>query len=491
MSHITEDCLKIIINELQYDLSSLYSCILVNRQWCRIAILILWKNPSSLKGFSPSKLHNMILFLLPNTSKKFLSDNIPELSLTEISDNKPLFNYISFFTQISPDLINDLSNPLFYDDDNKGYNYVGVRYKTYLLDQEIYKLFINNCKGLKLFYCKTSHPLFKYQGATTCFSQLCTLKINLMFVPTGNLFDIIQICQNIKHLELKNCDKDIENLVDFINIQRNLQSLCIDFLYEDKISSFKFRSLNDIIMKKASTLKKFIVRPFTRLLSPKILTSLINLQHLELISNEKFVLILGGSTMNDWDEYISIVSFPNLQYLKIYFDTDLSITKDYILIEKSNGNILEINILKQNFHDPIYTKKLIITISKCCPKIKRLTINIEPENFEDLKEIFLNCTQLEMMCFSLDSEEHNGDKLLEIILNYSPETLRKYTFIEIENSIFTTEGLEKFFENWKKRKPPLIFDIINNPWSDKDNFTEHNKIIKKYFDEGVIKEYNI
>ncbi|CAB4396378.1 unnamed protein product [Rhizophagus irregularis] len=67
----------------------------------------------------------MILFLLPNTSKKFLSDNIPELSLTEISDNKPLFNYISFFTQISPDLINDLSNPLFYDDDNKGYNYVG------------------------------------------------------------------------------------------------------------------------------------------------------------------------------------------------------------------------------------------------------------------------------------------------------------------------------------------------------------------------------
>ncbi|CAB4396379.1 unnamed protein product [Rhizophagus irregularis] len=96
-----------------------------------------------------------------------------------------------------------------------------------------------------------------------------------------------------------------------------------------------------------------------------------------------------------------------------------------------------------------------------------------------------------MMCFSLDSEEHNGDKLLEIILNYSPETLRKYTFIEIENSIFTTEGLEKFFENWKKRKPPLIFDIINNPWSDKDNFTEHNKIIKKYFDEGVIKEYNI
>ncbi|CAB5185617.1 hypothetical protein RhiirA5_432810 [Rhizophagus irregularis] len=433
----------------------------------------------------------MIIFLLPKSSKKFLSDNIPELSLTEISDNKPLFNYISFFTQISPDLISGVSKALIYDDNKEYNNNVGERYKKYILNQEIYKLFINNCKGLKLFYWDTSHPLFKYQGATTCFSQLCTLKINLIFVTIGNLFDMIQICQNIKHLEVTNCNKNIEGLVDFINIQRNLQSLCIDFLAKEKLHFSIFRPLNDIIMKKASTLKKFTVRPFIRLLSPKILTSLINLQHLEIISDADFTLILGGSTMEVWDEYLSIASFPNLQYLEIYFNTDLFFTKDYMLIEKSNGNILEINIRREKLHDPIYTKILIITISKCCPKIKKLTINIEPENFEDLKEIFLNCTQLEMMSLSLDSEEHNGDKLLEIILDYSPETLREYSFFKKENSIFTTKGLEKFFENWKKSKSPLIFNIINDYYSNEENFTDNNKIIKKYFDEGVIKEYNI
>ncbi|RGB40641.1 hypothetical protein C1646_753079 [Rhizophagus diaphanus] len=492
MSHITEDCLKIIINELQCDLSSLYSCILVNRQWCRIAIPILWKNPSSLKGFSPSKLHNMIIFLLPNTSKKFLSDNIPELSLTEISNDKPLFNYISFFTQISPDLIDGVSKTLFFDG-NKRYNYnVGERYKKYLLDQEIYKLFINNCKGLKLFYCNTSHPLFKYQGASTCFSQLCTLQIDLIPVTTGNLFDMLQICQNIKNLEITNCDADIiKGLVDFINIQRNLQSLCIDFLFKGELNFKLFKPLSNIIMKKASTLIKFTVRPFIRLLSPEILTSMINLQYLQIISDEDFTLILGGSTMEVWDKYLSIASFPNLQYLEIYFNAKLYFTNDYMLIEKSNGNILEINIQKERVYDPIYTKKLIITISKYCPKIKRLTINIEPEIFEDLKEIFLNCTQLEMMCLSLDSEEHNGDKLLEIILDYSPETLREFSFIKEENSLFTTGGLEKFFENWKKSKSPLIFNITNVNCSYEENFTEHNKIIKKYFDEGVIKEYNI
>ncbi|EXX78409.1 hypothetical protein RirG_015240 [Rhizophagus irregularis DAOM 197198w] len=485
MLHIAEDCLQIIINELQYDLSSLYSCILVNRYWCRIAIPILWKNPSSLKGFSPSKLHNMIIFLLPKSSKKFLSDNIPEFSLTEIPYDKPLFNYISFFTQISPDLISSISQSLV---NSKGYNdekWIAEKYEKYVLEQEFYELFINNCKGLKLFYWNTSHPLFKYQGATTCFSQLCTLIINLMFLTIANLFDMTQICQNIKHLEVIECKGNIiVGLVNFIEIQRNLQSLSIDFFHEERSDIFEFIPLSSIIMKKASTLKKFIIRPFIGLLSPKILTSLINLQHLELINDMDFNMLFEGYTVEAWDEYLSITSFPNLEYLKIHDYYLPSFIKDYMLIEKSNGNILEINILKMKVHDPIYTKKLIITISKCCPKIKRFTIiNIEPENFEDLKEIFLNCTQLEMLAL-LDSKEHNGDKLLEIISDYSPETLCEYSF----NLIFTIEGLEIFFENWKKRKSPLILNIIKLRYN--GSFTEHDKIIKKYFDEGVIKEYN-
>jgi hypothetical protein len=492
MLHLTEDCLKIIINELQYDSLSLYSCILVNRHWCRIAIPILWKNPSSLKGFSLFKLYNMIIFILPKSSKKYLSDNIPELSLTETSD-KPLFNYISFFSQISPDLISNISHILvtngeeYYNEER-----FEERYKCYILEQEIYKLFINNCKNLKYFYWNTSHPLFNYQGATTYFSQLCSLKINLMFVTTGNLFDMTQICQNIEYLEVSNCDEDIIGLVNFIKIQRNLQSLCIDFLYREKLSCFRFSLLSNIIMKKASTIKKFIVKPFVKLISPKILTSLINLQHLELINEDEFARIYGVFTMKEWNKYLSKSSFPNLQYLKII---NLPSLKDYMLIEKSNGNILEINIYREccmheeRVHDPIYTNKLIMTISKCCPKIKRLTINIEPENLEDLKEIFLNCTQLEMMGFLLDSEEHNGDKLLEIISDYSPETLYECSFYRTENSIFTTEGLEKFFENWKKRKP-LIFNIIQDYNDNEESFIEHDKIIKKYFDEGVIKKYN-
>jgi hypothetical protein len=125
-------------------------------------------------------------------------------------------------------------------------------------------------------------------------------------------------------------------------------------------------------------------------LPPEFLPSLTNLQHLELINfYDDF-----GKRVGKWKEYLSIASFPNLQYLK----TDqLTSTMNYKLIEKSHKNISEIDILQ--VCDSIYnTKDLIILISKyCCLKIERLTINIEHENLKYIKEIFLNCTQLKMI----------------------------------------------------------------------------------------------
>src|SRR4051812_3803757 len=42
------DTLAIILNFLSTSKSSLYSCALVNRMWCRLSIPLLWSNPFSL-----------------------------------------------------------------------------------------------------------------------------------------------------------------------------------------------------------------------------------------------------------------------------------------------------------------------------------------------------------------------------------------------------------------------------------------------------------
>ncbi|GET64891.1 hypothetical protein GLOIN_2v1779083 [Rhizophagus irregularis DAOM 181602=DAOM 197198] len=81
-----------IIQYFRKDFSTLYSCILVNRLWCRLAIPLLWEDPFS----APTQNHHCI-----KTYFCFLSeDSKAKLNEYEINDNlilsNTLFNYPSF-----------------------------------------------------------------------------------------------------------------------------------------------------------------------------------------------------------------------------------------------------------------------------------------------------------------------------------------------------------------------------------------------------------
>jgi hypothetical protein len=85
-----------VIKYLQNDSSTLHSCILVNRLWCRLAIPLLWENPFSI----PTKNYNFIeiyLHNLNNDSKtklnEYLNDNLLPLNT--------LFNYPSFIKYLN------------------------------------------------------------------------------------------------------------------------------------------------------------------------------------------------------------------------------------------------------------------------------------------------------------------------------------------------------------------------------------------------------
>src|SRR5581483_10448743 len=112
--------------------------LLVNKEWCNIIVPILWKK-YSWDDESIKRYHNGLLYFLPSSSKNFLSDHNIEHPLKTLL-KFPLFNYISF-----------CMFPKFY--------YVGriTRFilegyedhdKRNLLEQEIYKLFVNQCKDI-------------------------------------------------------------------------------------------------------------------------------------------------------------------------------------------------------------------------------------------------------------------------------------------------------------------------------------------------------
>src|SRR5581483_2040430 len=78
MTKLNVDCLNIIFDELQRDVKSLYSCLLVNKEWCYVAVPILWKKYSwcvwddENRSESKKKIFNTILSSLPSSSKQLL-----------------------------------------------------------------------------------------------------------------------------------------------------------------------------------------------------------------------------------------------------------------------------------------------------------------------------------------------------------------------------------------------------------------------------------
>jgi hypothetical protein len=74
MIKLNVDCLALIFNELQENKNSLYSCLLVNRDWCIVAVPILWKNHSWCNKHE--KIFNIILSYLPSSSKQLLSEKL-------------------------------------------------------------------------------------------------------------------------------------------------------------------------------------------------------------------------------------------------------------------------------------------------------------------------------------------------------------------------------------------------------------------------------
>ncbi|CAB5393850.1 unnamed protein product [Rhizophagus irregularis] len=306
-------------------------------------------------------------------------------------------------------LINEVLNSYEYQE----------KYK--ILEQEIYKLLISNCKNITDFNWFTTLPLYQYPGASTFFSQLRTLDIECnQSLASEKLLGMAQICQNIENLKIWYYGRDIPGLIEFIDNQKNLQSL---FLY-------------------------------------------------------------GEEYKQKLQKYLSIASFPRLQYLKVHFLPYHDVCK---LIENSHENIKEISTWS-HFKEKDDSTKLFRVIAKNCPKIESLEADIQLRNLlSGLKEIFLNCNKLRKLFLSNNEngDVHDNeiicDEVLNVLSNYSSKTFEEFSFNS--NWYFSVNGLQNFFESWRGKKPIKFvthFDKCRQ-------FTEeHIKIVKKYYDEGVI-----
>ena len=75
-----------------------------------------------------------------------------------------------------------------------------------LLERELYKLFVSQCKNIKKLYWETSQPLPLFLGASRCFSQLHFLSINVE-LHSNTLHEMAKICKDLRILSIDNCSQ--------------------------------------------------------------------------------------------------------------------------------------------------------------------------------------------------------------------------------------------------------------------------------------------
>ncbi|GBB94122.1 hypothetical protein RclHR1_22990001 [Rhizophagus clarus] len=463
---------------MEEDPASLHSCILVNITWCKIAIPILWKymsyvctkNHFNYEEESRKKLYNIIFHFLSHDSKDLLSRNNIILPLNELP-GELLFNYMNYFTHINPFWIEDMTQLMI----NR--NNVERKKKLKLLKDEIFKLIFSKCTNVKYFCLNSELELCTYENAVPFLSNISSLNVDFIKSRTTYTFKILSnICQNIKELEIKDCNVDCKYLASLIKNQKNLQSLYLCF---DNTED-KYNLLNYGIVKKSHTIIKFTLQPLLNF-PPKFLLKLRNLTELN-IHNEYYDY-LNENTVNwkNWEDFLTMASFPVLTRLKTSY---LPCKIESLIIANSGGGILEIESRHSlDSYCPTNSKILIASISTHCLKLIELTMDINSINVSELAAelaaIFSNCTQLEKIYFTSKVKTlPNGDELLRIMSNSSLENLKDFSFNDKWN--FSLEGLGKFLKSWRsKKKPPIRFthyyDGMTYRWT-----TDHEELVENY-----------
>ncbi|KAF0534280.1 f-box domain-containing protein [Gigaspora margarita] len=108
MIALPNECFFKIFNNLWTDNKSLFSCLFVNREWCRIIVPILWNEPNF--RFRNIKLIKVLLLSLNVEEQALLIPfkiNLPNFP-------KPLFEYTNYVTSVDFYLYDGIRNWLFH-----------------------------------------------------------------------------------------------------------------------------------------------------------------------------------------------------------------------------------------------------------------------------------------------------------------------------------------------------------------------------------------
>src|SRR5947209_13431143 len=227
--HVSElpDCLEEIFEFINDDVTTLHSCLLVNRLWCRLIIPILWQNPLNFTNGKINATHQVIqtyISCLLDLKKGRIITKTKVISLYE----EPLFNYLKYLQEFN----------------NKEFE-GGIRVWRDIVEQnnsivdvnrerEIYSMKICEYEDLDFIYDILIETLFSNSKGLRDIRILHDDSIKWTginrIIETSNLLSSLRkfaFCYNCR--ETKTNISEISNLFTMMSkYVHNLQHLCID-----------------------------------------------------------------------------------------------------------------------------------------------------------------------------------------------------------------------------------------------------------------------
>ncbi|PKC70752.1 hypothetical protein RhiirA1_532482 [Rhizophagus irregularis] len=480
MLKLNKDVIFLILEELQDDNKSLYSCLLVNRTWCETTVPILWKNPAR-QYYSTNNAYNILLnvILLHLSEESRNNLKYQGINLFMKPYQRPLFNYISFWRHLDLFFLEHMINV---------FDTYTVKSKIFIIEDEIFKLFINgNTNFVSLFIPKLLNPrIFNILGNEHCFSGLeyfyCDDNTN------SNILErLAKISTSIEKLRVDIRYNDVDNpgIVELIEGQKNLRD--VKLIYNNSyLNNESYRkSLEESLIKCADTIQYLRIdwNPVTNFLS-----TLVNLVSLDLNLRLTHLLL-------ETNCHLEKVSLPVLKILRAQQVPPKVLAS---LIESTKGHLIEISILHQSGDDG----KLIRTICKYCPNLCYLKLSIFTKSLSEFENLLISCqflNELEIIGsynninnFNFN-ELFNWDKLFSILTKSSPISLFKFKFFSAWK--IESESIRLFLDNWRDRYPMLLqLFLTKNKNMEQLHQQQHQKledIIEHYKKIGVIKKYYI
>ncbi|CAB5192231.1 unnamed protein product [Rhizophagus irregularis] len=488
-----------IIQYFRKDFSTLYSCILVNRLWCRLAIPLLWENPFPI---SYSKNYHFIKIYL----NKLNEDD--KIKLNEygfnynLSPSSTLFNYPSFIKYLNTrEVVFNIKSWIFNTlvDKNHDYELVNLIYglllKVFIENEGILDSFevmsnleyFNNITDLILQNLNFTYNIRKLKLKLDISCQNFTQFLKFLFTNCNSISTIVL---SFHYISVYNRSSLVEKyLSQLIISQHNLKKISFEYnmIYNQFLAlknSNCSNTLNTIIFyfidfKNIINILQEVIKPFK--LRTLFMDEILHVESLQLfvqkISNWLENLEFKRSDTREYSESKQRLLEFIIKYCKKirYFKTGTPDNNNiYQLIENNQHSINYINIEVDLFNDHTDLSDLSSSV------------------LQNLGQILPS--KLEYLCLGLCINTSD----LEIFLKNSQNTFIKKLVISYK---LYDEGDEVLFYikkyiMKKERVKYLVFDNNDSKFelftlkNEVNEFKLHNIIVKKFSDLYIINPYD-